>query len=240
MKFKHVVIGYIAVGILLIAGICIWEWNALKNFQISYDDEENRKSIFAELKEENNRQTVSNVPAEGEADRNPVNKETEKQTTSADADSNTKRSQQEDLIIKDMAELLGVEAGQVQETPIEDEQLSQTAIRCLELYLKHVNGMAALSDLQSIMRTDSKAYKAILSSQQSLEWLIKSKEITFTREETEDMVSFDENHFACDVNIDLTKKPDTERERIVEESVSYRVLFEKINGNWYVYSFMTK
>lgn len=240
MKFRHVVIGYVAVGILLIAGICIWEWNALKNFQIAYDDEENRKSIFAELKEENNRQTAVNIPVETETVQKQSDNTTEEQTSSADAGNNTIRNQQEDLIIKDMAALLGVEAGQVQETPIEDEQLSQTAIQCLELYLKHVNGMASLSDLQSVMRTDSKAYKAILNSQQSLEWLIKSKEITFTKEETADMVSFDENHFACDVNIDLTKKPDTERERTVEESVSYRVLFEKINGNWYVYSFMTK
>lgn len=240
MKFKHVVIGYVIIGILLIAGICIWEWSALKNFQIAYDDEENRKSIFAEMKEENSRQQAASTPAETEAAQNPVNNAAEEQTTAADTDSNAANYQQEDLIIKDMAALLGVEADQVQQTPIDDEQLSQTAIRCLELYLKHVNGMASLSDLQSIMRTDSKAYKAILNSQQSLEWLIKSKEITFTKEETADMVRFDENHFACDVNIDLTKVTDTERERTVEESVSYRVLFEKMNESWYVYSFMTK
>lgn len=240
MKFRHVVIVYVTVGILLIAGICIWEWNVLKNFQIAYDDEENRKSIFAELKEENNLQTAADIPVIAETLQEQVNNDTEEQTTAAGVSVNTPQNQSEDLIIQDMAALLGVEAGQIQETQIEDKELSQTAIQCLELYLKHVNGMAELSDLQGIMREDSKAYRAILNSQQSLEWLIKSKEITFTKEETADMISFDENHFACDVNIDLTKVTDTERERTVEENVSYRVLFEKINGNWYVYSFMTK
>ncbi len=240
MKFKYVVIGYLTLGILLIAGICIWEWNVLRNFQIVYDDEQNRKDIFAELKEENKRQPSASMPVETETTKEPGNDVTEEQTTSDSAGNHTPNNQMEDLIVQDMAALLGVDISQVQQTSIEDEQLSQTAIQCLELYLKHVNGMASLTDLQSIMRTDSKAYKAILSSQQSLEWLIKSKEITFTKEETTDMVSFDENHFACDVNIDLTKKPYTERERTVEESVSYRILFEKINGSWYVYSFMTK
>lgn len=233
MKFKHVAVLYIVIGFLVIAGICIWEWNALKDFQFSYDDEENRKSIFADLREEYQRETAADIVKEQETTQ-PAPEDVTQPSQTAEG------KNESDLIIADMAELLGVEAGQVQGTPVEDETLSKTAVYCLELYLKHINGMASLSDLQSIMRTDSKAYKAILSSQQSLEWLIKSKSITFTKEETEDMVRFDENHFACDVAVELTKVPDTERERTVEESVRYRILFENVNGNWCMYSFMTK
>lgn len=233
MKFKHVAMIYTVIGVVLIVGICIWEWNALKNFQISYDDEENRKSIFAEMKLENQRETAADIPAgtAGEM-QNPVNEVTEAPSVAA--------REEEDIIKTDVAELLGMDVDLIQGMPVEDETLSQRAVWCLELYLKHINGMASLSDLQGIMRTDSKAYRAILNSQQSLEWLIKSKEITFTKEETADMVRFDEKHFACDINIDLIKVPDTERERTVEESVCYRVLFENINGSWYMYSFMTK
>lgn len=231
MKFKHVAILYVMIGVLVVAGICIWEWNALKEFQISYVDEENRKSIFADMRKENKKETETTSAKEPETTQGIQNEVTEPVLESFGGD---------DLIREDVAALLEIDVGGVQETPIEDAVLSQRAVQCLELYLKHINGMAALSDLQSIMRTDSKAYKAVLSSQQSLEWLIKSKSMTFTKEETTDMVRFDENHFACDVMIDLTKVPDTERQRTVEESVCYRILFENINGNWYMYSFMTK
>ncbi|MCM1466707.1 MAG: hypothetical protein NC086_01060 [Alistipes sp.] len=234
MKFKHVAMLYVVIGFLVIAGICIWEWNALKDFQFSYDDEENRKSIFADMREEYRRETTADAAKEQETTQPAPEDVIQPSQTAAEG------KKEHDLIIADMAQLLGVEAEQIQGTPVEDEALSKTAVYCLELYLKHINGMASLSDLQSIMRTDSKAYKAILSSQQSLEWLIKSKSITFTKEETEDMVRFDENHFACDVAIELTKVPDTERERTVEESVRYRILFENVNGNWCMYSFMTK
>lgn len=121
-----------------------------------------------------------------------------------------------------------------------DRELAQTAILKFEYYLKHVSGLVTLNELTAVMRTDSKAYKAVRDSQQSLEWMIKAKSIEFTREEVSDMRIFDENHFVCDVNIDLTKVSDTERERVVEETVCYRVLFEKINGEWYIYSFLTK
>lgn len=233
MKFKHVAILYVVIGILVILGICVWEWNALEQFQISYVDEENRKSIFADMREEYQKEMTADIIKEPETTQSAQNEFTEAPTTTQGADEN-------DLIKMDVAALLGIDAAQIQSSPIEDETLSRTAVYCLELYLKHINGMASLTDLQSIMRTDSKAYKAIINSQQSLQWLIKSKSITFTKEETADMVRFDENHFACDVMIDLTKVPDTERERTVEESVRYRILFENINGSWYMYSFMTK
>lgn len=234
MKFKHVAIMYVVIGLLVVAGICIWEWNALKDFQISYVDEENRKSIFADMREENKKETEPPIVKEPETTQAVQNEVTEPESSAGNSGGSA------DLIKADVAALLGIDAGQVQETPIEDAALSQRAVQCLELYLKHINGMATLSELQSVMRTDSKAYKAVLNSQQSLEWLIKSKSITFTKEETTDMVRFDENHFACDVTIDLTKVPDTERERTVEESVCFRILFENINGSWYMYSFMTK
>lgn len=233
MKFKHVAILYVVIGVLVVAGICIWEWNALKEFQISYVDEENRKSIFADMRKENKKETETTSAKEPETTQGIKNEVTEPESV-------MESSGGDDLIREDVAALLKIDVGGVQETPIEDAALSQRAVQCLELYLKHINGMAALSDLQSIMRTDSKAYKAVLSSQQSLEWLIKSKSMTFTKEETTDMVRFNENYFACDVMIDLTKVPDTERQRTVEESVCYRILFENINGNWYMYSFMTK
>lgn len=233
MKFKHVAIMYVVIGVLVVAGICIWEWNALKDFQISYVDEENRKSIFADMREESKKETQAPSITEPETTQGIQNEVTESESAAGNFGG-------DDLIRVDVASLLAIDIGQVQETPVEDAALSQRAIQCLELYLKHINGMAELSDLQNIMRTDSKAYKAILNSQQSLKWLIKSKSITFTKEETSDMVRFDENHFACDVTIDLTKVPDTERERTVEESVCYRILFENINGNWCMYSFMTK
>lgn len=233
MKFKHVAILYVVIGVLIVAGICIWEWNALKDFQISYVDEENRKSIFADMREESKKETKAPSITEPETTQGIQNEVTEPESAAGNFGG-------DDLIRADVASLLAIDIGQVQETSVEDAALSQRAIQCLELYLKHINGMAELSDLQNIMRTDSKAYKAILNSQQSLKWLIKSKSITFTKEETSDMVRFDENHFACDVTIDLTKVPDTERERTVEESVCYRILFENINGNWCMYSFMTK
>lgn len=121
-----------------------------------------------------------------------------------------------------------------------DDELATAAIAKFEPYLKHISGMVSFSDLTAVMRNDSKAYKAVRNSQQSLEWMIKAKSMEFTKEEVVDMQIFDENHFACDVNIDLVKVANTEREHTVEESVKYRVLYENIDGQWYIYSFVTK
>lgn len=119
---------------------------------------------------------------------------------------------------------------------VENEQLAQTAIGQFEVYLKHISKMVTLEELQSVMRSSSKAYKAVLSSQKSLEWMIAAKEMNFTREEAANMWMPDENHMICDIHIDLTKI--TENNRIVSETVDYQVLFEQIQGKWYIYSFV--
>lgn len=127
-------------------------------------------------------------------------------------------------------------------TYVKDDNLSQIAIDKVEVYVKHINGLVEFDQMSGIMRPDSNAYKAVKSSQESLKWIVSATDISFTKEETDNMQIFDEMHFACDVNIDLTKKANsnTGREYVVDESVSYRILYENVNGNWYIYSFQTK
>lgn len=118
---------------------------------------------------------------------------------------------------------------------IENEELSRKAIFLFEQYLRHVSKMITMEELQSVMRSSSAAYKAVRDSQKSLEWMIAAKEMVFPKEETKNMLMLDDNHMICDVYIDLTKV--TENNRTVNENVKYRVLFEKVNGSWYIYSF---
>lgn len=104
-----------------------------------------------------------------------------------------------------------------------------------EQYLKHISKMVTLEELQSVMRTSSKAYKAVRNSQKSLEWMIAAKQMTFSKEEVKNVWFIDEKHMVCDLIIDLTKV--TENNRTVNESVKYRVLYENISEKWYIYSF---
>lgn len=277
MRFRYMAMIYAAVWILFITGVCMYEWNALEQFQFSYEDEEIRKAIRQEMKTgENNFQTESSVETAG---KNAVNTA---QTFEITADSTMTvyvnkirqdppvKEETEDGIYADLSGLLGEEIKQciylveadsftdievtdnkgsiitpqgndfVKGSYFYDSELARTAVHKFEYYLKHICGLVTLDELTAVMRTDSKAYEAVRASQQSLEWMIKAKTIEFTREEVSDMQIFDENHFACDVNIQLTKVVDTERERTVEETVKYRVLYEKINGEWFIYSFVTK
>lgn len=136
--------------------------------------------------------------------------------------------------------LMADENDYVAATYTENTELSQMAVSKFEPYLKHISGLTTLSELSAVMDTSGKAYKAVVASQKSLEWMIKAKSITFTREDVSNMQIFDDEHFACDISIDLTKIPDTERERTVDETVDYRVLFRYTGGGWYIYSFVTK
>lgn len=118
---------------------------------------------------------------------------------------------------------------------ITDEAISSTAIRLFEQYLRHISKMITLDELQAVMCTDSKAYKAVKNSQKSLEWMIAAKEMVFSKQEVKNMMFLDDHHMICDLHMDLSKR--TENNRTVNESVNYRVLYEKISNQWYIYSF---
>lgn len=118
---------------------------------------------------------------------------------------------------------------------IENEELSKKAIALFEQYLRHISKMITMEELQSVMRSSSVAYRAVRDSQKSLEWMIAAREMVFPKEETGNMMMLDDSHMICDVYIDLTKV--TENNRTVNESVKYKVLFERVNGSWYIYSF---
>lgn len=117
----------------------------------------------------------------------------------------------------------------------DDENLSKIAIALFEQYLMHVSKMISMEELQESMRSKSVAYKAVRDSQESLKWMIAAKEMEFPKEETKNMMMLDDGHMICDVYIDLHKV--TENNRTVNESVKYRVLYEQVNGKWYIYSF---
>lgn len=277
MKFKYVAIGYAVLWSFVIVGICIFEWNALADFQFSYEEENIRNEILAEMKVSGEESFLSGKnQLESQAEELKLQAFEIIADTSMEIEVNGEKNNisikenVEDEIYKDYSELAGVElsknvyevkaadwhdimvcdkAGNVIEAVENDyvagayhydEELAKIAITKFEPYLKHISGLVSLGDLTAVMPSDSKAYKAVLNSQQSLEWMIKAKSIEFTKEEVTSMQIFDENHFACDVFIELVKVPDTERERTVEEQVKYRVLYEKVNGNWYIYSFVTK
>lgn len=122
------------------------------------------------------------------------------------------------------------------------DDLAAVAIRNFEPYIRHINKQLEMGDLLSVMRGESKAYKAVKASQQSLKWMQETSSLTFNKEEVSDMQIFDEDHFACDVNMDIDKVAISSSGRgiPVSEKVSYRVLYEKVNGKWYIYSFLIK
>jgi hypothetical protein len=116
-----------------------------------------------------------------------------------------------------------------------NEELKKAAVSQFEVYLKHISKMVTLDEVKSVMQTSSKAYKAVSNSQKSLEWMITAKQMTFSKEDVENLLLLDDNHMMCDLHIDLTKV--TENDRTVSESVHYQVLFEKVSGVWMIYSF---
>lgn len=120
-----------------------------------------------------------------------------------------------------------------------EENITEPAKRSLEVYLRYINGLASSTDLYAGMRGDSQVYRALMRSAESLQWMIKSRSMEFTKEEVSNVIVFDADHYACDVVIELTKIPDTERERVVQETVHYRVLMERYNGVWMMYAFVT-
>lgn len=142
-----------------------------------------------------------------------------------------------DIVVrdKDREEIFPVDNDFVKGQFVQDEALTAAVLYDFEAYLKHISGLVSLEDLQSVMRTDSKAYKAVKASQQSLEWMIKAKEMTFARESVTDIWYLDRDHVICNIEIDLTKI--TENDRTVNETVDYRVLMENIGGYWKIYSF---
>lgn len=277
MKFKHIAIGYAILWLVIIAVLCIFEWNALADFQFSYEEENIRNEIIAEMKVTGEEAFASE---KGETDgqggksgmysfdiiadtsmKITVNgkecdasvKEVVKDEIYGDYSARTgveiskniyevKAQDRNDIVVFDGAgnEIEAVENDYVAGTYYYDEELATVAITKFEHYLKHISGLVTLDELGAVMQRDSKAYNAVSNSQKSLEWMIKAKSMEFTKEEVTDMQIFDENHFVCDVYIELVKIPDTERERTVEEQVRYRVLYEKVNGSWYIYSFVTK
>lgn len=275
MKFKHVAAGYAVVWFLFIIGICIFEWNALDDFQFSYEEENARKEILAELRT-NGMSIQPDKTTEEAADSQKLKTfeiiaDTSMTiTVKGSGETVLAKESLEDAIYEDYSVLSGlpcskhvyeVKAEAITDIVVQDrngneiqpvdndyvagsychdEELSKIAVAKFEPYLKHISGMVSLDDLILVMQRDSKAYAAVKNSQKSLEWMIKAKSMEFTKEEVTDMQIFDENHFACDVYIELTKIPDTERERTVNEQVKYRVLYEKKDGNWYIYSFQTK
>lgn len=277
MRFRYMIVVYLAVWIFLIAGVCIYEWNVLEQFQFSYEDEEIRKAIRQEMKagEYNSKQEQIVETADKDVESKVCDFAIIADSTMTIYVNQVRQKPQiqeetEDKIYEDISELLGKEikkciylvaADSVEDitvtdakgniiTPQENDfvkgsyyydlELADIAIHKFEYYLKHISGLVTFDELTAVMRTDSKAYKAVRASQQSLEWMIKAKSMEFTKEEVTDMQIFDENHFACDVTIELKKITDTERERTVEETVKYRVLYEKMNSEWFIYSFVTK
>lgn len=272
MKFRYVMAVYIAVWLIFIAVICVYEWGLLKQFQASYESEQKAYN-----------EDLTTAPSDSKAtgaDNENVSKHLKKYTFTADSTMKVYlngnepkqlyREEIEDEIYNDISQLLGREIKKYIYTieksendilevksseghnidPVKndfikgicrhDQNIADKAVKSFEHYLKHIGGMVTLQEITEVMRHDSKAYKAVQNSQQSLKWMIKAKSIEFKREDVSNMRFFDRNHFSCDMSIDLVKTSDTEHERKTEETVNYTVLYENINGKWLIYSFVTK
>lgn len=119
-----------------------------------------------------------------------------------------------------------------------DDGISQTVLGMFELYLKHVSRMVDLSELESVMDTSGKAYKAVKNSQKSLEWMIKAESMEFSNEKVSNIQYLDDNNVICDVYAELKKV--TENKRTVNETVHYGLFCTKKSGKWYIYSFDVK
>ncbi len=273
MTFKKFLLGYTVFWVVLIVGVCFWEWSSLKSFQADYEVEaDNDVPSILDGNVVVSGETTVAVPEvvakayEFIADNSMIF------MVNGVAVQPQLMEEFEDIIYEDYFELTGrqivtgryvlellpedelvvtdvsgnvispVDNNYIAGTFVENSELADVAISKVEFYLKHVNGLVEFNQMSYIMRPESKAYKAVRNSQESLKWIVKATKIGYNKEITERMQILDEQHFVCDVNIDLTKKANSSsgREYIVDESVSYRVLFENVNGTWYIYSFQTK
>ena len=118
-----------------------------------------------------------------------------------------------------------------------NETLAKEALDKFEYYLYFFNGMANLQDMKKITRTESKAYQALVKSTEMLHWSKKSTNLTFDEENVTNMRQYDDNHFICDIQFKMTKT--LKNGYTEQEDVHYRILFEKINDNWFIYSYST-
>ncbi len=270
MTFKKFLLGYTIFLAVVIIGVCFWEWNSLSKFQANYEvDTDTGVPSILDANETVVETTASKVlPVEYEF----VADNTMQVFVNGNRVEPKLVEKISDIIYEDYQELTGkelvsgryviehlpeaeitvtdangneivpVDNDYIAGTFVENQELSDIAVSKVEFYIKHINGLVEFNQMSYIMRPESKAYKAVRNSQESLKWIVKATEIGYNEEITDRMQILDELHFVCDVNINLTKKANSSsgREYVVDESVSYRVLFENVNGTWYIYSFQTK
>jgi len=258
MKFRFGLIIYNCILLTAIVIVCILEWNSLSRFQTEYEAKKQA--------EQKKREEEAIAKAHEKKDKTIIADGFMKIYLNDEVITCEPKTKKSDIVCNDLTELTGIEANKCtytiqvasadtlvvkdafgnELTPVNnnnyaaaayayDEALAKEALEKFEYYLYFMNGMASLNDMQKITTTDSKAYKTLLNSKEMLYWSKKSSKLTFDEEEITNMRQYDDTHFICDIHTKMTKT--LRNGRTEQEEVHYRILFEKIEEKWYIYSY---
>ncbi len=268
MKFKHGLILYNCVLLLIIFVICVLEWNSLSKYQINYEAKKQEEQQSREEAQKKHEEEASIAEEHRKKDKTIIADGFMKIYINGELITPSLISTKNDTVCDDLTELTGIEANKCTYTisianvdtlmvkdaldnpltPIDNnnyisaayqynETLAKEALDKFEYYLYFFNGMANLQDMKKITRTESKAYQALVKSTEMLHWSKKSTNLTFDEENVTNMRQYDDNHFICDIQFKMTKT--LKNGYTEQEDVHYRILFEKINDNWFIYSYFT-
>ena len=268
MKFKRGLILYNCILLLIIFVICVLEWNSLSKYQINYEAKKQEEQQSLEAEQQRQKEEASIAEEHRKKDKTIIADGFMKIYINDELVTPSPTSTKNDTVCTDLTELTGVEANKstyqislanvdtlvVKDaldntlTPVDNnnyvsgayqynETLAKEALNKFEYYLYFINGMASLQDMQKVTQSQSKAYKNLLNSTKMLYWSKKSINLTFDEENVTNMRQYDSNHFICDIYFNITKT--LKNGNTEQETINYRILFEKVDDNWFIYSYAT-
>ena len=115
------------------------------------------------------------------------------------------------------------------------EEVEQRVLDLCQTYIRNIYRKAAFWEVKQYLEYGSQAYKNIQSVQSSIAWGWRPKTVEIRSQEVSQVVPYSGELFSCRYD-GLVYKADEKQEE--EEAFSYRMLFRKIDGQWYLFYFV--